>query len=109
MNLGNFSISLTVKDLDTSRAFYESFGFEMIAGEPEQNWIILKNGDAKIGLFHGMFDENIITFNPMDARGVEKIIKEAGYKLETECTGEDGPTSFIVKDPDGNTILVDQH
>lgn len=109
MNLGNFSISLTVKDLDTSRAFYESFGFEMIAGEPEQNWIILKNGDAKIGLFHGMFDENIITFNPMDARGVEKVIKEAGYKLETECTGEDGSTSFIVKDPDGNTILVDQH
>lgn len=109
MNLGNFSISLSVRDLGTSRKFYETFGFEMIAGEPEDNWVILKNGDAKIGLFQGMFEGNLVTFNPADARAIQSILKAAGYPVETECIGESGPTSFIIKDPDGNTILVDQH
>lgn len=108
VNLGNFSISLTVKDLATSREFYETLGFEMIAGVPEDKWILLKNGGARVGLFQGMFDDNLMTFNPTDARAIESVIKAAGYKLETATTGDSGPTSFIVKDPDGNTILVDQ-
>jgi len=108
MNLGNFSISLTVKDLARSRKFYETIGFEMIAGVPEENWILLKNGNAKIGLFQGMFDENLMTFNPTDARRIESVIEKAGYQVETATTGDTGPTHFIVKDPDGNTILVDQ-
>ena len=109
MDLGNFSVSLSVKDLATSRKFYETFGFEMIAGKPEENWIILKNGEAKVGLFQGMFEGNLMTFNPSDARGMESTIKEAGYKLESETSGESGPTSFMLKDPDDNMILVDQH
>lgn len=108
INLGKFSISLAVKDLATSREFYETLGFEMIAGVPEENWILLKNGAAKVGLFQGMFDGNLLTFNPTDARAVESLMEKAGYKLETTTSGDTGPTSFIVKDPDGNTLLVDQ-
>jgi catechol 2,3-dioxygenase-like lactoylglutathione lyase family enzyme len=110
VHLGNFSISLAVKDLQTSLAFYKTLGFSQIGGNAEQNWLILKNGDAKIGLFQGMFEENLITFNPTDARGIQKVLKDADYALEKEAETEgSGPTSFVVKDPDGNIILVDQH
>jgi len=111
MDLGRFSVSLAVKDLAKSRAFYETFGFEMVAGVPEQNWIILQNGEAKIGLFQGMFEDNILTFNPSDARGIQKALKAAGLEIEREAEDEDGegPTHFVMRDPDGNVILVDQH
>lgn len=109
MELGRFSVSLTVKDLATSHAFYKMLGFEQVAGEPEQNWIILQNGDAKIGLFQGMFEENLMTFNPTDARSIQAAIKKAGYALKTEAEPGDGPAHFVIEDPDGNTILVDQH
>ncbi len=109
MDLGNFSISLTVKDLDASLAFYKTFGFEQIGGDREQNWIILRNGEAKIGLFHGMFDDNIVTFNPPDARAVQAVVKAAGYTPEREAEPGEGPTHFVIKDPDGNLVLVDQH
>jgi len=109
MDLGNFSVSLAVADLDASMAFYKVFGFEQIAGEPAQNWIILGNGDAKIGLFKGMFNENLLTFNPPDARAVRSAVKAADIALENETDPGEGPNHFVVKDPDGNTILVDQH
>lgn len=109
VDLGNFSISLNVADIHKSLAFYSAFGFERIAGNIEQNWIILKNGDAKIGLFQGMFENNMMTFNPKDARSVEAGIKAAGYEIESPTTGEDGPCHFSLTDPDGNRILVDQH
>ena len=109
MDLGNFSLSLTVKDLDASLGFYRAFGFEPIAGDPSQRWVILKNGDAKIGLFQGMFDENLITFNPPDARALQAVMQAAGHELVRETDPGDGPTHFVVRDPDGNAILVDQH
>ena len=109
MELGNFSVSLAVKDLQKSMTFYTMLGFEQIAGEAAQNWIILKNGDAKIGLFHGMFEENLMTFNPMDARAIQRAVKDAGYAVEREAEDGEGPAHFVMKDPDGNTILVDQH
>ena len=109
IDLGNFSVSLAVKDLQTSIAFYALFGFEQIAGEPENNWIILKNGDAKIGLFQGMFENNLMTFNPSDARGIEAHLKANGVEPIQATEGDSGPAHFLVVDPDGNTILVDQH
>lgn len=109
MDLGRFSVSLAVEDLARSRAFYEALGFEQVAGVPEQNWIILQNGDAKIGLFQGMFEENILTFNPSDARAIQKVVTAAGYALEKATEDGEGPTHFVLKDPDGNVILVDQH
>jgi len=109
MDLGNFSISLSVKDLAQSRAFYEAFGFEQIAGDADQNWLILRNGEAKIGLFQGMFEGNMITFNPSDARAVQAALKQAGYTPGTEAADGEGPTHFAIEDPDGNLILVDQH
>ncbi len=109
MELGHFSVSLAVKDLATSRAFYETLGFEKIDGNADQGWLILKNGDAKVGLFQGMFEENLMTFNPSDARAVEKALVDAGHMPEKATEGESGPTHFVIKDPDGNTILVDQH
>lgn len=109
VELGNFSVSLSVADIHKSVAFYSAFGFEQIAGNIEQNWIILKNGDAKIGLFQNMFQGNMMNFNPADGRAVEVAIKAAGHAIETETTGEDGPCHFTLKDPDGNQILVDQH
>jgi len=109
MDLGNFSISLSVKDLPASRAFYETFGFSQIAGDPAQGWLILGCGAAKIGLFQGMFEGNMITFNPSDARGVQAAMMAAGYKPEREVEAGEGPTHFAIKDPDGNMILVDQH
>ena len=109
MDLGNFSLSLTVKDMEASLGFYRTLGFEQIAGELAQNWVILKNGDAKIGLFAGMFDENLITVNPPDARGIQRVLQEAGYAVEKEAEPGEGPAHFLVRDPDGNPILVDQH
>jgi catechol 2,3-dioxygenase-like lactoylglutathione lyase family enzyme len=109
MDLGAFSISLAVKDLERSRTFYAALGFTRLDGDPAQGWLILQNGEAKIGLFQGMFDDNLITFNPADARAIQRAVKDAGYALEREAADGDGPAHFVVKDPDGNTILVDQH
>ena len=109
MDLGTFSVSLSVADLDESISFYKTLGFTQIAGEPENNWIILKNGYAHIGLFHGMFQGNLMTFNPQDARAIEAGVRKAGYKIDTSTEGDSGPAHFTLKDPDGNVILVDQH
>jgi catechol 2,3-dioxygenase-like lactoylglutathione lyase family enzyme len=122
MELGAFSISLTVKDIEASKQFYEKFGFKVFGGNQSQNWLILKNGDHVIGLFHGMFDKNILTFNPgwdsnarelpkfTDVRVLQRELKAQGVKLESEADeSTTGPASFIAVDPDGNPILVDQH
>jgi catechol 2,3-dioxygenase-like lactoylglutathione lyase family enzyme len=122
MELGAFSISLTVKDLEASRKFYEKFGFQSFGGDPSQNWLILKNGDHVIGLFHGMFERNILTFNPgwdqsarklrkfTDVRELQRRLKADGVPLATEADeSTKGPASFMAVDPDGNPILVDQH
>ena len=122
MELGAFSISLTVNDLQASKNFYEKFGFKAFGGDPSQNWLILKNGDHVIGLFQGMFDKNILTFNPgwdqnaqplasfTDVRELQRQLKAQGVSLATEADeNTTGPTSFIAIDPDGNPILVDQH
>jgi lactoylglutathione lyase len=122
MELGAFSISLAVKDLGASRAFYETFGFKATMGEAAQNWLILKNGPHVIGLFQGMFEKNILTFNPgwdqnaqrlgtfTDVRELQRRLKAAGVSLATEADETStGPASFMAVDPDGNTVLVDQH
>ena len=123
MDLGAFSVSLAVKDLAASRAFYEKLGFEAFAGEPEQNWQILRNGDHVIGLFQGMFEGNILTFNPgwandtselaefVDVREWRRRLVQAGVTVDGDTTGDSdsGPASFMVLDPDGNPILIDQH
>ncbi len=122
MNLGAFSVSLAVKDLEASRKFYEKFGFKMFAGDASQNWLILKNGDHAIGLFQGMFEKNILTFNPgwdsnaqkldvfTDVRDLQCQLKAKGVAVQTEADETStGPASFMVVDPDGNPILVDQH
>jgi len=122
MNLGAFSISLTVKDLEASRSFYEKLGFKVFFGEAEQNWLIMKNQDTVIGLFHGMFDKNIMTFNPgwdneantvgsyTDVRDLQRKLKAQGLSFMTEADeNTTGPASFMLIDPDGNPILVDQH
>ena len=122
MELGAFSISLAVKDLEKSRAFYEKFGFQAFVGDPSQNWLILKNGDHVIGLFQGMFERNILTFNPgwdqnarkveafTDVRELQRQLKEEGIQLVSEADeSTTGPASFMAIDPDGNPVLVDQH
>jgi catechol 2,3-dioxygenase-like lactoylglutathione lyase family enzyme len=122
MELGTFSISLAVKDLEASRRFYEKLGFKVFAGDASQNWLILKNGDHAIGLFQGMFDKNILTFNPgwdsdaqrlpafTDVRELQRQLKARGVELQQVADeSTTGPASFIVVDPDGNPILVDQH
>lgn len=122
MQLGTFSISLAVKNLETSRRFYEQFGFAAFAGNAAQNWLILKNGDHVIGLFQGMFEKNILTFNPgwdanarkldafTDVRELQRQLKAQGVQLQQEADeNTTGPASFIAVDPDGNPILVDQH
>lgn len=122
MKLGAFSISLAVKDLAASQAFYEKFGFKPFAGNAEQNWLILKNGDHVIGLFQGMFEKNILTFNPgwdsnaqklasfTDVRELQRQLKARGVALQSEADETtSGPASFVAVDPDGNPILVDQH
>jgi lactoylglutathione lyase len=122
MDLGAFSVSLAVKDLEASRAFYEKFGFKPLAGEASQNWLILKNGDHVIGLFQGMFERNILTFNPgwdgnaqklatfTDVRELQRQLKAKGVSLQQQADeSTTGPASFVAVDPDGNPILVDQH
>jgi len=122
MELGAFSVSLAVKDLAASRQFYEKLGFKAFAGDPSKNWLILKNGDTVIGLFQGMFEKNILTFNPgwnsdaqklasfTDIREIQRQLKAQGVKLSKEADEEStGPASFVAVDPDGNTILFDQH
>jgi lactoylglutathione lyase len=122
MELGAFSISLAVKDIAASRAFYEKFGFKVFAGDASQHWLVLKNGPHAIGLFQGMFEKNILTFNPgwdsnasklntfTDIRDLQRELKAQGVQLTTEADETStGPASFIAVDPDGNPILVDQH
>jgi len=122
MDLGAFSISLAVKDLDRSIAFYEKLGFTSLGGEPAQGWAILKNGDHVIGLFQGMFEKNILTFNPgwdqsantvdpfTDVRELQRALKERGVAFVTEADETTtGPAHFVIEDPDGNPIMVDQH
>ena len=122
MELGAFSISLAVKNIEASRAFYEKFGFEVFGGDASQNWLILKNGDHTIGLFQGMFEKNTLTFNPgwdnnaaqldtfTDVRDLQRQLKAQGVELMTEADeASTGPASFVAVDPDGNPILVDQH
>ena len=122
MQLGNFSISLAVKDIDVSRAFYEKIGFVVWGGDQAKNWLILKNGSTVIGLFQGMFENNILTFNPgwdsdakqlsefTDVRELQRDLKARGVRLLTEADeATSGPASFMIEDPDGNQILIDQH
>lgn len=122
MQLGAFSISLAVKDIKASKDFYEKFGFQVFHGDITQNWLILKNDDTTIGLFQGMFDNNIMTFNPgwdsdanelekfTDIRQLQRQLRDLGVKFENEADEDTtGPASFVVVDPDGNPILVDQH
>ena len=122
MELGNFSVSLAVKDIEASKLFYEKLGFKVFAGDQSQNWLIMKNGDHNIGLFQGMFEKNILTFNPgwssdaqqlkefTDVRALQRKLKDGGVKMVAEADETStGPASFMIVDPDGNTILVDQH
>jgi catechol 2,3-dioxygenase-like lactoylglutathione lyase family enzyme len=122
MKLGAFSTSLNVKDIHVSKEFYENLGFKVFAGDIERKYLILKNGNALIGIFQGIFEGNILTFNPGwdenakalaeydDVRTIQKQLKSADVKLESEADeATSGPASFMVKDPDGNLILIDQH
>lgn len=108
MDLGTFSVSLAVQDLAASRAFYERLGFVVIGGEAGEGWLILENGGAKLGLFAGMFEENILTFNPPDVRAIQARLQADGVAFEQEAEPGDGPASAVLRDPDGNTILLDQ-
>ena len=122
MELGAFSVSLAVKDLEASREFYEKFGFQVFAGDASQNWLIMKNGGTVIGLFQGMFEKNMLTFNPgwdsdardleafTDVRELQRSLKEQDVELISEADENTaGPASFMAVDPDGNPILFDQH
>ena len=122
MNLGAFSLSLSVKDIGISRDFYAKLGFEPVGGDIEQNWLILRNGDHVIGLFQGMFENNLLTFNPgwdqqcaetdtfTDVREIQQALKNAGVRLDSEAdAASEGPASIMLTDPDGNPILIDQH
>ena len=122
MRLGNFSVSLTVKDIAKSREFYEKLGFRVFGGDQAQNWLILQNETCTIGLFQGMFEKNILTFNPGwdrsgnsladfdDVREIQKMLQDRGLALATEADEKTtGPASLMLLDPDGNPILIDQH
>ena len=122
MRLGAFSISLSVKDIHKSKAFYETLGFEVFGGDITQNWLVMKNENSVIGLFQGMFEDNIITFNPgwnqnaedvnpfTDVREIQKQLKEQGVNLVSEADETtEGPENITLVDPDGNSILIDQH
>jgi catechol 2,3-dioxygenase-like lactoylglutathione lyase family enzyme len=122
MELGAFSVSLSVSDIEASKVFYQKLGFEIVGGDQSQNWLVLKNGDHKIGLFQGMFEGNIMTFNPgweqnrktlesfTDVRELLKEFEAQGINIiQKSINGESGPSSFSFKDPDGNAILIDQH
>ncbi|RDY70614.1 VOC family protein [Halobacillus trueperi] len=122
MELGAFSVSLTVKDINKSKAFYEKLGFQSFGGDSSQNWLIMKNGSCVIGLFQGMFEKNILTFNPgwnqqaenidsfTDVRELQNQLKQKGIEILSEADEtSEGPESFTIEDPDGNPILIDQH
>ena len=122
MELGAFSVSLSVKDIHKSKDFYEHLGFQVFGGDISQNWLIMKNGSTIIGLFQGMFEKNVLTFNPgwnenaenldsfTDVRSLQKQLKEKGVSILSEADeSSEGPASFTIEDPDGNPILVDQH
>ena len=109
MNLGRFSLSLAVKDIAASRAFYEKLTFKVIDGNQSQGWLILQSGSTIIGLFQGMFENNLMTFNPSDVRAIEAHLKEQGVQLMQEAEGESGPAHIMMIDPDGNPIMFDQH
>ena len=122
MELGAFSISLAVKDIEASRSFYEKFGFKVFGGDATQNWLIMKNGDHVIGLFQGMFEKNVLTFNPgwdsnaqplatfTDVRELQRQLKAQGVQLVEEADeSTTGPAHLIAVDPDGNPIFIDQH
>lgn len=122
MELGAFSVSLSVSNIEESKVFYQKLGFEIIGGDQSENWLILRNGDHTIGLFQGMFEGNIMTFNPgwdskcktlesyTDVRELLKEFEAQGVNIiQKSISGESGPSSFSVKDPDGNSILIDQH
>jgi catechol 2,3-dioxygenase-like lactoylglutathione lyase family enzyme len=122
MELGAFSVSLAVKDIQASRDFYQKLDFEVAGGDAEQGWLILRNGDTTIGLFQGMFEQNILTFNPgwtseaqpledfTDVREIQRRLKETGLELQSEADeSTSGPASLVLIDPDGNPILIDQH
>lgn len=122
MELGCFSVSLTVKDIERSKAFYEALGFSVFHGELQQGWLIMKNGETVVGLFQGMFEKNMLTFNPgwnqsaqetesfMDVRDIQKKLKSAGIDIVNEVDESgSGPGSFTCLDPDGNPVLIDQH
>lgn len=122
MELGAFSVSLAVKDIEASKLFYEKLGFTVFMGDSSQNWLILKNADHVIGLFQGMFEKNILTFNPgwnsdaqplgefTDVRELQRQLKARGVTMISEADeSSTGPASFMIADPDGNTILIDQH
>lgn len=122
MKLGVFSVSLTVKDLEVSQMFYESLGFKVFAGSKEHKYFILKNESTLIGIFEGMFDKNMLTFNPgwdhdanqlekfQDVRELQYLLKKENVEIATEISaGASGPGSFLIIDPDGNPILIDQH
>lgn len=122
MGIGAFSLSLTVKDIHASKQFYEKLGFSTFGGDIDQNWLIMKNEDCIIGLFQGMFEKNMLTFNPgwnsdaeevnpfKDVRELQKELREKGITFVSEANPDiKGPGSFIIEDPDGNPILVDQH
>ncbi|MCB0718012.1 MAG: VOC family protein [Bacteroidetes bacterium] len=122
MDLGAFSVSLSVKDIETSKAFYEKMGFKVVGGDQSQNWLIIRNGTTTIGLFQGMFEQNILTFNPgwssdaqkldhfTDVRDLQRRLKQGDVTIVTEADeSTTGPASFVIVDPDGNTILFDQH
>ncbi|UAL53443.1 MULTISPECIES: VOC family protein [Metabacillus] len=122
MKLGAFSVSLSVKDINKSKLFYEDLGFQVFGGDITQNWLIMKNESCIIGLFQGMFEKNILTYNPgwnenaenlksfTDIRDIQKQLKAKGIKILSEADETtEGPASFTIEDPDGNPILVDQH
>ena len=122
MNPGVFSISLSVKDINASKEFYEKLGFAVFGGDIKQNWLIMKNGNSLVGLFQGMFEKNMLTFNPGwdenaknadpfdDVREIQKALKSGGVKLDTEADeSTSGPAYITLTDPDGNNILIDQH
>ena len=122
MNLGAFSVSLNVQNIEASRDFYSKLGFEVFHGSVEDKWLIMKNGDHVIGLFQGMLDRNMLTFNPgwdqdaaetatyTDIREIQKQLRNSGIEFLTEADeASQGPASFLIADPDGNPILVDQH
>ncbi len=122
MELGNFSVSLSVKDIRASKAFYEKLDFKQVGGKLEQNWVVLQNGTVSIGLFQGMFDKSMLTFNPgwtkdketlkdfQDVRDLQRTLKARGLTMATEADEKtEGPAYFQVTDPDGNTLLFDQH